>query len=259
MLSSIVIKPMSNALSCNADNSRPFLGFTLLSLSIRHGTMWLATSSLGIDNPVIQHCPLYALKTAARKKSWPMRTVVCAARSSPAGKPLSSPWTSPPSGSTIASKSLVARSDSTAKRSQLSCISAHIARSLVDAFFRPLRPVSVTSGSRLAILTSFIASADGVRSMAFAIRTISGFLACSLPNGIRQCNANATSSCWRVQPDLLVSCIRSSVVNKWVLYANPFLRFEQESGFLSFWKPSNNVVNYGYRTLVATVLIVKRN
>ena len=33
-------------------------------------------------------------------------------------------------------------------------------------------------------------------------------------------------------------------------YANPFLRFEQESGFLSFRKPSNNVVNYGYRTLV---------
>ena len=48
---------------------------------------------------------------------------------------------------------------------------------------------------------------------------------------------------------LLVWCIRSSVVNKWVLYANPFLRFEQESGFLSFRKPSNNVVNYGYRTL----------
>ena len=46
-----------------------------------------------------------------------------------------------------------------------------------------------------------------------------------------------------------VWCIRSSVVNKWVLYANPFLRFEQESGFLSFRKPSNNVVNYGYRTL----------
>ena len=51
----------------------------------------------------------------------------------------------------------------------------------------------------------------------------------------------------------LVWCIRSSVVNKWVLYANPFLRFEQESGFLSFRKPSNNVVNYGYRTLVAQV------
>ena len=47
----------------------------------------------------------------------------------------------------------------------------------------------------------------------------------------------------------LVECIRSSVVNKWVLYANPFLRFEQESGFLSFRKPSNIVVNYGYRTL----------
>ena len=50
----------------------------------------------------------------------------------------------------------------------------------------------------------------------------------------------------------LVWCIRSSVVNKWVLYANPFLRFEQESGFLSFRKPSNNVVNYGYRTLAAS-------
>ena len=49
----------------------------------------------------------------------------------------------------------------------------------------------------------------------------------------------------------LVWCIRSSVVNKWVLYANPFLRFEQEYGFLSFRKPSNNVVNYGYRTLAA--------
>ena len=48
----------------------------------------------------------------------------------------------------------------------------------------------------------------------------------------------------------LVWCIRSSVVNRWVLYANPFLRFEQESGFLSFRKPSNNMVNYGYRTLV---------
>ena len=51
----------------------------------------------------------------------------------------------------------------------------------------------------------------------------------------------------------LVWCIRSSVVNKWVLYANPFLRFEQESGFLSFRKPSNNVVNYGYRTLDAAI------
>ena len=50
--------------------------------------------------------------------------------------------------------------------------------------------------------------------------------------------------------NLLMWCIRSSAVNKWVLYANPFLRFEQESGFLSFRKPSNNVVNYGYRTLV---------
>ena len=50
----------------------------------------------------------------------------------------------------------------------------------------------------------------------------------------------------------LVWCIRSSVVNKWVLYANPFLRFEQESGFLSFRKPSNNIVNYGYRTLGVT-------
>ena len=49
----------------------------------------------------------------------------------------------------------------------------------------------------------------------------------------------------------LVWCIRSSVVNRWVLYANPFLRFEQESGFLSFRKPSNNMVNYGYRTLEA--------
>ena len=49
--------------------------------------------------------------------------------------------------------------------------------------------------------------------------------------------------------EVLVWCIRSSVVNKWVLYANPFLRFEQESGFLPFRKPSNNVVNYGYRTL----------
>ena len=49
----------------------------------------------------------------------------------------------------------------------------------------------------------------------------------------------------------LVWCIRSSVVNKWVLYANPFLRFEQESGFLSFREPSNNVVNYGYRALAA--------
>ena len=49
----------------------------------------------------------------------------------------------------------------------------------------------------------------------------------------------------------LVWCIRSSVVNKWVLYANPFLRFEQESGFLSFRKPSNNVVNYGYTTLAS--------
>ena len=207
MLSSIVIKPMSNALSCNADNSRPFLGFTLLSLSIRHGTMWLATSSLGIDNPVIQHCPLYALKTAARKKSWPMRTVVCAARSSPAGKPLSSPWTSPPSGSTIASKSLVARSDSTAKRSQLSCISAHIARSLVDAFFRAAATRVCDLGIKAGDIDKLHRSADGVRSMAFAIRTISGFLACSLPNGIRQYNANATSSCWRVQPDLLVGGI----------------------------------------------------
>ena len=33
--------------------------------------------------------------------------------------------------------------------------------------------------------------------------------------------------------DTLVWCIRSSALNKWVLYANPFLRFEQESGFLS--------------------------
>ena len=48
---------------------------------------------------------------------------------------------------------------------------------------------------------------------------------------------------------VLVWCIRSSAVNKWVLYANPFLRFEQESGFLSFRKPSNNVVDYGYRIL----------
>ena len=58
--------------------------------------------------------------------------------------------------------------------------------------------------------------------------------------------------------DMLVWCIRSSVVNKWVLYANPFLRFEQESGFLSFRKPSNNVVNYGYRTLGAMDQTVDR-
>ena len=44
--------------------------------------------------------------------------------------------------------------------------------------------------------------------------------------------------------------IHYNSLNKWVLYANPFLRFEQESGFLTFRKPSNNVVNYGYRTLV---------
>ena len=53
----------------------------------------------------------------------------------------------------------------------------------------------------------------------------------------------------------LVWCIRSSVVNKWVLYANPFLRFEQESGFLSFRKSSNNVVNFGYRTLVSCIQV----
>ncbi len=53
----------------------------------------------------------------------------------------------------------------------------------------------------------------------------------------------------------LVWCIRSSVVNKWVLYANPFLRFEQESGFLSFREPSNNVMNYGYWTLAACLSI----
>ena len=68
--------------------------------------------------------------------------------------------------------------------------------------------------------------------------------------GIRKPNAcKQHRYAYRIWFEMLVWCIRSSVVNKWVLYANPFLRFEQESGFLSFRKPSNNMVNYGYRTL----------
>ena len=34
----------------------------------------------------------------------------------------------------------------------------------------------------------------------------------------------------------LVWCIRSSSVNKWAIYAEPLLLFEQESGYLSFRK-----------------------
>ena len=130
IFSAIVIKPMSNALSCNAVNNSPFLGFTLLILSCRHGTMWLATSIWGTANLVIQHRSLYALKTAERKNPCPIRTVVRAARSSPTGPSMSSSWSEPSAGSATASNPRIAWSDSTAKRSQSFCISFHISRSL---------------------------------------------------------------------------------------------------------------------------------
>ncbi len=130
-----------------------------------------------------------------------MRAFACTARSSPTWMSMSSSSTGPSTDSADASTSLVAWWDSTAKRSQSSCISVHMARSLADAFLSPLRPVAVISGSRLAMLTSFMLSAEGVRSMALAIRMISGFFEWSSPNGTRQYKANATSNCWRVQRD----------------------------------------------------------
>ena len=52
---------------------------------------------------------------------------------------------------------------STASPSQSAWKSAQISRSRFEAPSRPLRPVLVIAGSRLAKLTSFMATADGVR------------------------------------------------------------------------------------------------
>ena len=81
-----------------------------------------------------------------------------------------------------------------ANPSQSPCISSHIARSLADAARSPARPVDVITGSRLAMLVSFIASADGDRPIASENLMISGFLWCSLPNGSRQYSAKATNN-----------------------------------------------------------------
>ena len=185
--SSIVINPLSNALSCSAESSKPFLGFILLDSSWLQGTMWLATSSVGVESPVIQHRRLYALMTAALKKRCPIRVVASAIRSSPMRLSSSSSSsdvlaTEP----TIASTASIVRCDSTAKRAQSLCISSHIARSLADAFLKPARPEDVMVGSRLAMLVSFIDSAPGVRPIASANRVISGFLEWSWPKGNRQ-------------------------------------------------------------------------
>ena len=127
-----------------------------------------------------------------------MRAVTRTSRPSPTGYAVSD-WAVSTSGVAPTWTASIARCDSTANRSQSWCISSHIARSAADAPASPVRPVDVMAGSRLAMLVSFIARADGVLPMDSANRTTSGFLWCSLPNGSRQYRAKATSNCRRVQ------------------------------------------------------------
>ena len=61
-----------------------------------------------------------------------------------------------------------------------------MAESATEACCNPARLVDVIASSRLAMLGSFIASADGERPIAFANLMISGFLWCNPPKGKRQ-------------------------------------------------------------------------
>jgi hypothetical protein len=58
-----------------------------------------------------------------------------------------------------------------------------MALSAFDAPFKPLRPVDVIAGSRLAILQSFIHKAEGVLPIIFAYLIMSELLLCNFPNG----------------------------------------------------------------------------
>src|SRR5260370_25693909 len=50
-----VRRPQSNARSWMAFKHRPFLGFVRFAASTDQGTIWLAVSSWGVANPVMQH------------------------------------------------------------------------------------------------------------------------------------------------------------------------------------------------------------
>ena len=63
----------------------PFRGLVRFLTSTDHGTIWLAFSNFGTDNPVIQHRPSLAAKTAARKKSWFTRVRRIVSRLFPSG------------------------------------------------------------------------------------------------------------------------------------------------------------------------------
>ena len=65
----MVIRPLSNALSCRGFRHRPFLGFvfSVLSSLTFHGFRWLAIYNFSLFKPVIQHWLLYAASTALLK------------------------------------------------------------------------------------------------------------------------------------------------------------------------------------------------
>lgn len=99
----------------------------------------------------------------------------------------------------------VASSLSAQKYSQLLFISSHIALSAFDDPFNPDLPESVITGSKLAILTSIIASAEGDRPISSAYFIISGLRECRRPKDIWVYRVKATSNCYRLHRLFLVN------------------------------------------------------
>lgn len=185
-----VISPRSNALSCSIESNNPFLGFNLFDSSTRQGTIWLATNNFGMVSPDIQHLLLYALSTALRKNDCPTGTSVCTVLLVPRKSDVSG---SSSCGILLPLKNIslsvircISFSDSSIKSPQLFYISSHMLLSANDAPSNPLRPDEVMTGSRLAMFDSFMARADGVRSISSAYLMISGFREFNFPKGIWQ-------------------------------------------------------------------------
>src|SRR6266571_1869968 len=77
--------------------------------------------------------------------------------------------------------------------------SSQIARSKLLALARPFMFLFFCAGSRLAKLTSFMATALGVRPIVFANAMMVGFELWSFPNGMRQYRLKQANACSRVQ------------------------------------------------------------
>lgn len=175
---SIVISPWSNARSWNAFKSKPLsvARRSVFGLQIFQGLMWLATNSLGIEMPVMQHLLWYALRRELRKYRWLTRCLTAAIRSCPSGidsrlRSMGRKESSFLSGPAVAWSRR--SSDSLTSSSPLLSCSIQISLSSLLPCDMPTRPDSTRLASLAAMFQSLRATAEGVLSRALASAMIS--------------------------------------------------------------------------------------